>query len=950
MLLTVLRRLAGNRWKALSMLAGLTLALAMAFSVPVYSDAILQRLLNKTFEDRLLETERYPAYLSLKYEMAAVEKDAVGTMKTLENTYSGIAEKIGLPSVVSGKYIRYSMLFRDADTLSGRENLVMFYVQDLEDHINITTGRMYDPTRNDGVVEAVVRRTFLVNSDMTLGEVYEVKSSANSSTVFKIEIVGIFEASDNSEYFWFTKSDRFGGNVFVDCSYINSIMETNPSATRHMTQLVWYSALDYTSIDIDDVSELIAAYEAGKEEVINVSGKDALTFSANQTLGTLEELSSKLYVTLYSLLVPLLVVISFYVVMIARLKLKSEQNEISVMQSRGAGRGHILRLYLIESVLLVGAAAVLGPILGLLMCRMIGASNGFLSFVNRSALPLKLEPEAFLSLFIAALLFIVITMIPAVLSAGVNIVESKRLKNISKTPFYHKYFLDVLLLAAGIYGWYSMQVRMLLLDSSGVLTIENTDIMMYVSGTLFALGAGMLFLRIYPYILRFIFRIGKRAWPAWSYFTLNRVSRNRECAGIMLFMILTISIGVTSADTARSINRYIEKNIEVQVGADAVYTPVWRKYDENGNYVSGAVRNGNKIEIYDDGVLVQSITVKYLELLTDSFKEFGEIESIARVYREEDVTVKRDGSQTQNVDVMLTDPYEFALTANWPSDLGSYHINDYANALNRFENSCVVSVELMETLKLELGDRINILVGSGYIECTVVAAVESWPGLEKYTRYGNTDEIVRNKFVIARLSDYMEENEVRPYDFFIKKADGVSDMELYNALYDSEFGMINLESSGERLTDEKNSPVLQGTNGMLTVSFMAAVALCAAGFMVYWVISIKERTLQFGISRALGVTRAGVMKMLALEQLLVSGAAVAAGIFIGRVQSIMFVPFLSMNYTSEYESIAFRVLTSSSDLLRILGVLGAVLAVCLAVLFTIVVRQKVDRALKLGED
>ena len=90
--------------------------------------------------------------------------------------------------------------------------------------------------------------------------------------------------------------------------------------------------------------------------------------------------------------------------------------------------------------------------------------------------------------------------------------------------------------------------------------------------------------------------------------------------------------------------------------------------------------------------------------------------------------------------------------------------------------------------------------------------------------------------------------------------------------------------------------------------------------------------------------------MLALEQLLVSGAALVAGIFIGRVQSIMFVPFLSMNYTSEYESIAFRVLTSSSDLLRILGVLGAVLAVCLAVLFTIVVRQKVDRALKLGED
>ncbi len=951
MLLTVLRRFAGNRWKTLSMLAGLVLALAMAFGVPMYSDAILQRLLNKTFEDQLVDSGKYPAYLSLKYEMSSVKKDALGLKTVLADSFNSAVEDLGLPVRTSSQYTRYSMLFRDtSNSLSGREGVILFYVQDLEDHITISTGRMYNPNRSDGVVEAVVRQTALVNSDMTLGEVYEIKSSNNSKTAFKMEIVGIFEATDSSEYFWFNRPDRFGGNIFVDCGQIESLMAADENLTRHATQYLWFAALDYTGMNVDGVSTALETYEAHRLQVEELTEKNnALSFNAEKTLKGLEEISSSLYVTLYSLLVPIFVIIAFYVVMIADMKLKSEQNEISVMQSRGAGRGHILWLYFIESLILVGVAALLGPIVGVGLCRLIGASNGFLSFVNRKALDLTLVPESFAVLGIAAALFVLITMIPAFLRAGVNIVESKQKKQAKKIPFYHRYFLDLILIAAGVYGWYSMRVRMLVIDSAAAITLENTDISMYISGTLFALGAGMLFLRLYPYLLRLVFALGKRFWPAWAYFTLNRASRNRDCAAIMLFMILTLSIGTVSADTARSINRYIEKNIEVDVGADALYMPRWKKYDENGNPVLGTV-NGNVLEIYDGDILVQTVRVSYPELLTDAFDGIEEVESIARVYTEENCTVKKVKGMAQGVDIMLVDPYEFALTANWPAGYGYHHLNEYANALSKVPYGCVVSTQLMEDQKLELGEKLVLIVGSGNVECTVVGAVDAWPGLDRYMTDFATEETTGNYFIIAKMSDYISTNEIVPYKFFVKKAPGVSDMELYDALLASESGVYDLETTAELLTEQKNSPVLQGTNGMLTVSFVAAVALCAAGFMVYWVIAIRERQLQFGISRAIGVTRTGVMLMLALEQVLVSGAAIVAGIFIGRVQSVMFVPFFAMNYTDEMEAVPFRVVTSLGDLGRILGVLGVVLAICLAILFTIVIRLKVDRALKLGED
>ncbi|MBQ1954832.1 MAG: FtsX-like permease family protein [Clostridia bacterium] len=949
MLLTVLRRFSGNRWKTLSMLTGLILALAMAFGVPMYSEAILQQMLNKTFEDRFEETEKYPAYLSMKSEQPAKLKDALGIKQSLGESFEKTVEEIGLPVKESCVYTRYSMLFRDVPgSLTGKKSLTFYEIEGLQDHVSVISGRMFDPERDDGVIEVVAMQTALVNSDLMLGQIYEAKSSANKNVVFRFEVVGLVNVIDGDSIFWYNSPENFASNLLFDDSRLEEMMREDDEATRHLTQYHWFAALDYSGVNMDGIDEVLAAYTAGEEESTELAGKKIMTFNAVKVFEELEEKSSALYVTMYSLLVPMFVVIAFYVIMIAAMKLESEQNEISVMQSRGAGRGHILSIYLVESIILIGIAAVAGPFLGWGLCRVIGASNGFLSFVNRKPLQLALVPESFVFLGVGAVLFMLITMIPAFMLAGVNIVESKNKKRAVKIPFYHKYFLDIALLLVGIYGWYTLRLRMIMPDATAEFTLENTDIMMFVAGTVFALGAGMFFLRIYPYLLRLVFAVGKRFWPAWAYYTLNRVSRSRECAAIMLFIILTISGGTVSADMARSVNRYIEKNIEVEVGADAVYMPRWKKYDENGNPVTGMI-SGNVLEIWDGDILVQSLQVSYPELLPSAFDGIEEIEHIARVYREEDITVKKERGQMQNVDVMLTDPYDFAQTANWPADLGYYHINEYANALTKVPYGCIISTKMMEDQKIDVGDKLTLVVGAGEMECTVVGAAEAWPGIEKYRADGDGNPIP-NYFIIARLGDYIATNEMRPYQFFIKKADGVTDMELYDALLASDSALYDLESTDELLTAAKNEPVLQGTNGMLTVSFIFSVALCAAGFTVYWVIAIRKRQLQFGISRALGVSRAGVMMMLALEQVLVSGAAVFAGIFIGRIQSVLFVPFLSVNYTEPFEIIGFRVVTSVGDLVRILGVLGAVLAVCLAVLFAIVIRLKVDRALKLGED
>jgi putative ABC transport system permease protein len=120
--------------------------------------------------------------------------------------------------------------------------------------------------------------------------------------------------------------------------------------------------------------------------------------------------------------------------------------------------------------------------------------------------------------------------------------------------------------------------------------------------------------------------------------------------------------------------------------------------------------------------------------------------------------------------------------------------------------------------------------------------------------------------------------------------------------------------------------------------------------MIYWIISIKSRTLQFGISRALGVTKTGIMLMLITEQILISGMAVAVGFILGKIGSYLFVPLLGLNYVSADDVVPFVVRALRSDVYQILGVMGGMLLVCFAIISGIVIRQKIDRAVKLGEE
>ncbi len=60
LLVMIVRKMVKNKWLEISMLLGLTLIVALVSSMPLYTSAILERMLVKELEQLQTESDRYP--------------------------------------------------------------------------------------------------------------------------------------------------------------------------------------------------------------------------------------------------------------------------------------------------------------------------------------------------------------------------------------------------------------------------------------------------------------------------------------------------------------------------------------------------------------------------------------------------------------------------------------------------------------------------------------------------------------------------------------------------------------------------------------------------------------------------------------------------------------------------------------------------------------------------
>ena len=374
-----------------------------------------------------------------------------------------------------------------------------------------------------------------------------------------------------------------------------------------------------------------------------------------------------------------------------------------------------------------------------------------------------------------------------------------------------------------------------------------------------------------------------------------------------------------------------EKGIRYATGADLVLQEVW---EDNSIYLEG---NPN-------------LELTYTEPDFSIYETMDGVEHATKVYREDEIGVSEASDAKSSL--MAIDTKNFGETINMQEDLLPVHINNYLNSVGSLADAVLLSENYHDKYNIQIGDTISISNSKGKeFSALVYGFFDYWPGYIPKSHTLNEEGVMAtndNFLIVANLAKVQAVFGTSPYEVWIKT--NQSSQFIYEYAEKNNIEYTEFEDVASLLVDVRNDALFQGTNGILTMSFIIILILCCTGFLIYWILSIRQRELLFGVFRAMGMTKKEVIKMLINEQIFSSGLSILIGTELGLLASKLFVPLVQIFYASTEQAIPLEVVRETVDMVRLFCVIGLVIVVCMIVLGMLISKIRISQALKLGED
>lgn len=928
MLTLLFRKMRSTRWMVLCLFIGFLLAAGMMSTVPIYMNSSLQRILIKDMQAYQTETGLYPGeyIVSSSISVKASNEERRTAVNAMTELVSSRTSRIHMPQANSKTILTDGFMY----LITGKTARVkVIGMTGLSDHTEIIQGRMYEPGQlPDGSFEVICNEECLKTLGMSCGGTYQLQNNFfNSAEPLTVTVVGVFRQSSENDSYWSETMENYLNALFIDeDTFLGDYLSTGITTLSGAESR--YS-FDYQKMDLNDLNSITAAIE--QDEAVYSSAGMSFSMGIKDILSDYAVRAANLKSMLWILQIPTIVMLAFYLFMVSQLNVEQEKNEIAVFKSRGASSKQIFAIYAMEAGVLGLATFIIAPFIGLLLCNFLGVSNGFLEFVNRTGLAAHLSLEAFIYALVAIVIFFITTMIPIIPASKLSIVKYKQSKaKVVKMALWEKLCIDIILIAGSLV-WYYLTARSIRkLFADGTYVSDGTiNPLYFVFSTMFIMGAGLLFIRVYPYLLRLIYHIGKRFWSVPQYMAITSVARSQGGRErfLMLFLSVTFALGIFSANTARAINNSRSDRIYYNTGADVVIDAYWR------------------LESVED-------ESSYVEIDMDEYENLAGVETATRVLRT-DARATCGNVNSNDADLMAIEPGKFAKTAWFRNDLLPVHWWNYCSALVDYKAGVLAS-RSWEEKGVQLGDVISVKIdGSDSVDLTVLAFVDYWPGIDPTQTVVVDDrsgETMTRDFLVCNYNYLRRVTELTPYQVWLKLQDGATSEALYADIEAKHLKIQRITDSSQLLIEAKTDPELQGMNGALTLGFVVIMLMTVIGFLIYWIISIRSRTLQFGVLRAMGVTFREVISMLGWEQLLVSLVSIAMGFVIGGIASDMFVPMFRTMYNAADQVPPFRVQGDPGDYIKMYVIIAVMLIGGFLVLGSLIKKININKALKLGED
>ena len=928
-----LKRLWNKRWLALSLVLGMLIAAALATAIPVYSDGINASILQTSLSEGAGRRQAFDfVFRYIGSWNGAISDEQYAPVN--EYLSQQAASQIGLPNLGQTRFLAtpYLQLYPDGEKLvSGNrlDRVKLAYVTDVFDHIQLIEGEFPKTSdENKGNIEVLVALDLANALDLNPGKAYVLYLPASGDTPAyqqSITISGLWIPDDSEDDFW---------SFYSDTSFEKKLLVPEESwwiavadLAYPIDEAAWRLTLDGSGVTSERVPALLARIVQTQNYTASLLPDTDLESSPVPALREYRSKAQSLTGSLFAFSTPVLGLVLFFLSLAAGLFVHSQKNEIAVLRSRGAPRLWILVVYLVEWGLLGLAAWILGLPVGLLLAGLMGRTQSFLDFSSAATFTPQLGFQSALMGLLAVLIGIAACLMP-VWREGRNTVLSYKQERARarKKPFWQRFYLDIACLLIALYGWYTLrsQGRLSLLGRTVGSTDPFQNPLLFLLPSLFLLGCGLLALRILPPLLDLLAALSARLPGVTLPYVLRQYARSgRSYQGVLLLAICTVGLATFVASEALSLDSTTYDSIYYSIGADLALV-------EGGEYITGQDEDDQESGLWNFLPIEDHLTLPG-------------VAAAARVgvYP---VNLSSSGYKTSG-QLMGIDRADFAQVAFFREDFAYEPLNSLLNRLAARPDAVLVDQQTWEDFGLNSGAALPLKVdiqGETFeLSLTVVGV---------FTRFPTWSPEDGGALFVANLDNIFESvGAIQPYNVWLKTLAEADTSAIVPGINDMGVAVITIQDAQAQWKQAVQEPGRQGVLGMLSVGFLAAAGLAIILVLLYILFSFRERSIQMGVLRAIGMTVRQMRQAMAgeLALLIICSLVIGAGIGVLAVQ--LYVPYLPVQSGIGVDTLPHVSQIAWSAIGQIAIWFIAVLGAGIALLFAAQRRMNLYQAIKLGE-
>lgn len=855
-------------------LLNVILAVGLVTNSAFFSQAVDRVILTQELRAFSARTGRPPFATSVYIFPSARQPISLEDAELLSRDIAGaLSGEVGLPVKHLGLQVSSGglMLQTAAEPQQYQGTFEIMYIQDLADQIEIVEGQPLDEKAASGeIMDVWIHIKQAQEMGANLNDAFEMGRTIQDMPI-KLRFAGFWRAKNPESEFWFNDPDSALAKSFLvrRADYLKFIQPMIQSKTRGV---YWYIILDDQKILTKDSTRYVAGFKRGIAIINKFLPGAKLNTPPLDPLENFIQRSTTLTILLLSYNLPAFGILLYFLVLTAAILAQWQRKETAMLVSRGMSWTGVMFLTFSEQVLLFLVGFPLGIGLGMLIARWMGYSSSFLHFTSREPLPVSLQGMNLELAFLALTLSLFARLWPAVRAGRSSIItEEREWARPLRDPFWHRYYLDLLLILPTYYA-YDQMVKSGSL--AGLITDSPSDLyqdpLLILVPALFVVTACLVTMRLFSLVMKLIdYVAGIFPWMT-LYLTLRQFGRqSQDYVRPLLLVIVALSLGVYTLSMAVSLDNWLVDRMFYRVGTDLTFSPV-------PNIEGSETPDGTWIP---------------------EPHRFEKVSGVERATRVGDYYARYTLGDRGEVNgrLLAVDRLDFPAVAWFRPDLAAEPLGGLMNRLALVEDGVLVSEDFLAKSGLQIGDRISasvsIITGVRVgVNFTIAGTFKYFPTVfEEF----NGPTMVANLDYIAAMYGLTPHHKI-----WLKLAPGVQGKDVVKTMT-SVTGVqaLSYQDVREILAAEQAKQERVGIFGTLSIGFLATAAMAVLGLLIFSYASLQERLYRYAVLHAIGFSKRKVLAHVILEYAVLSLFGAAAGAVIGIIATRLFIPFF--RYTGE---------------------------------------------------